>query len=158
MRRAVVITVSTRASQGVYEDTTGPALVTMLEDAGFDVGDVVVVSDEQNTVAQAISSHCRSADLVVTNGGTGLNPRDVTPEATMEVVEIIVPGIAEAMRAASIEKTPMGMLSRGIAGVRGTALVVNVPGSPTAAVENLAVVLPVLGHALDQIAGGDHPR
>ena len=158
MTSAVVITVSTRAAAGVYDDDTGPALAAMLRAEAFEVGDVVVVSDEQNTIASAIASACHSAALVVTNGGTGMNPRDVTPEATMEVVEVVIPGMAEAMRAASIAKTPMAMLSRGIAGVRGRTLVVNVPGSPKAAAENLAVVLPVLRHALDQIAGGDHPR
>lgn len=158
MSRAIVITVSTRAAAGVYDDETGPALVAGLREVGFDVENAHVVSDEQNTIAAAIAAACHECELVVTNGGTGLHPRDVTPEATLEVVERTIPGIAESMRAASVAVTPMAMLSRGIAGVLGSTLVINLPGSPKAAVENLAVVLPVLRHALDQVRGGDHPR
>ena len=158
MSRAKVITVSTRAAAGVYDDDTGPALVAMLRGAGFDVDDATVVTDEQNTIATAIAQACHDCDLLLTNGGTGLHPRDVTPEATLEVVERTVPGIGEAMRAASLAVTPMAMLSRGIAGVRGSTLVINLPGSPKAAVENFEVVLPILRHALDQVVGGDHPR
>ena len=156
MRRAVVITVSTRAAAGVYADEAGPAVAAVLAGAGFDVGDIRLVPDGHGLVATEIRSACEVADLVVTNGGTGLHPRDETPEATLDVVDREVPGIAEAMRTASLAVTPMAMLSRGVAGVRGTTLVINVPGSPKAAVENLEAVLDVLGHALDQLAGGDH--
>lgn len=156
--RAAVVTVSTRAAAGVYADDAGPRVVSLLVGAGFDVGDPVVVPDGREGVARAIATACADADLVVTNGGTGLHPRDETPEATGDVVDRLVPGIAEAMRAASLGVTPMAMLSRGVAGVRGTSLVVNLPGSPKAAAENLEVVLPVLRHAVEQLRGGDHPR
>jgi molybdopterin adenylyltransferase len=153
-----VVTVSTRAAAGVYEDTAGPAVAEALRDAGFAVGDVVVVPDGREEVARALEAACADADLVVTNGGTGLHPRDLTPEATRDVIDREAPGIGEAMRAASLRVTPMAMLSRGLAGLRGRTLVINLPGSPKAAVENLAAVAPVLGHAMDQLAGGDHPR
>lgn len=156
MKRATVITVSTRAAAGVYADEAGPAVAEVLADAGFDVGDIRVIPDGHGLVATEIRSACDDADLVVTNGGTGLHPKDETPEATRDIVDREVPGIAEAMRAASLAVTPMAMLSRGVAGVRGTVLVINLPGSPKAAVENLQAVLPVLDHALEQLRGGDH--
>ena len=158
MRRAAVITISTRAAAGVYDDDAGPAVADVLREAGFEVGSVRVIPDGHGVVATEIRAACEEADLVVTTGGTGLNPNDETPEATADVIDRPVPGIAEAMRAASLAATPMGMLSRGVAGIRGSALVINLPGSPKAAVENLRVVVPVLGHALDQLAGGDHTR
>ena len=151
-----MITVSTRAAAGVYADEAGPAVAQLLSDAGYDVAAVRVIPDGHGLVATEIRSACEDADLVVTNGGTGLTPRDETPEATLDVVDKEVPGIAEAMRAASLQVTPMAMLSRAVAGVRGSTLVINLPGSPKAAVENLQAVLGVLDHALDQIAGGDH--
>ena len=156
MKRAAVITVSSRAAAGVYADEAGPAVAQVLAAAGFEVGDIRVIPDGHGLVATEIRSACDEADLVVTNGGTGLTPRDETPEATLDVVDREVPGIAEAMRAASLAVTPMAMLSRGVAGVRGTVLVINLPGSPKAAVENLQVILPVLDHALEQLRGGDH--
>lgn len=157
MRAAAVITVSTRVAAGESADEAGPAVVSLLEREGFAVGPPVVITDGIDHVAAAIVDACESADLVVTTGGTGLSPSDLTPEATRAVLDREAPGLAEAMRAVSLGKTPMAMLSRAIAGVRGTSLVVNVPGSTKGAVENLAVLLPILGHALDQIAGGDHP-
>lgn len=156
MKRATVITVSSRAAAGVYADEAGPAVAQVLAGAGFDVGDIRVIPDGHGLVATEIRSACDDADLVVTNGGTGLHPKDETPEATRDIVDREVPGIAEAMRAASLAVTPMAMLSRGVAGVRGTVLVINLPGSPKAAVENLQAVLPVLDHALEQLRGGDH--
>ena len=156
--RAAVVTVSTRAAAGVYPDDAGPRVAALLAEAGFRVADPVVVPDGRTTVSEAIVAACREADLVVTNGGTGLHPRDETPEATLDVVERLVPGVAEAMRAASLALTPMAMLSRGVAGVLASTLVVNLPGSPKAAAENLEVVVPVLRHAVDQLRGGDHAR
>lgn len=156
--RAVVVTVSTRAAAGVYDDTAGPAVADVLAAAGFEVGAPVVVPDGRAEVADALVAACARAELVVTSGGTGLHPRDLTPEATRDVLEREAPGFAEAMRAASLAVTPMGMLSRGVCGVRGSTLVLNLPGSPKGAVENLRAVLDVLPHAVDQLRGGDHPR
>lgn len=159
MTRAVVITVSTRAAGGTYPDESGPAVATMLREAGFTVDDVFVVPDGLEAVAGAIrDAAAGGADLVVTTGGTGLSPGDVTPDATLEVVDRVVPGIAELMRGASLAVTPMAALSRAVAGTLGTTLIVNLPGSPKAACENLDVALPVLGHAVEQLHGGDHPR
>lgn len=157
-RRATVITVSTRAANGVYDDEAGPRLVEVLTAAGFTVSPVVVVPDGRQVVAAALREALPVADVVVTTGGTGLHPRDETPEATGDVIEYRVDGIAEAMRVAANEITPMGMLSRATAGVAHRTLIVNLPGSPKGAVENLSVVLPVLSHAIDQLRGGDHPR
>lgn len=156
--RARVITVSTRAAAGVYADDAGPAVATILDAGGFEVVAVTVVADGRKRVAEAIRSACGDADLVVTSGGTGLHPRDVTPEATGDVVDRLVPGLGEAMRAASWAVTPLGALSRAVAGTVGATLVLNLPGSPKGARENLTAILPVLGHAVDQLHGGDHPR
>ncbi|MPZ72305.1 MAG: MogA/MoaB family molybdenum cofactor biosynthesis protein [Nitriliruptorales bacterium] len=158
MRRADVITISTRAAAGVYADDAGPAVAEVLRGAGFLVGDVRVVPDGRAVVATELRDACEQADLVVTTGGTGLHPRDETPEATSDIIDRPVPGISEAMRSASLQITPMAMLSRGTAGIRGTTLVINLPGSPKAAVENLHAIVPVLGHAMEQLAGGDHDR
>jgi len=154
--RAVVITVSTRAAAGVYADEAGPLVATVLREAGYEVGDPVVVPDGRQVVADAIREGCEQADVVVTTGGTGLHPRDETPEATLDVVDRLVPGLAEAMRAASLAATPMAMLSRAVAGLAGSTLVINLPGSPRGAQENLRAVVAVLGHAVDQLRGGDH--
>jgi molybdopterin adenylyltransferase len=158
LRRATVITVSTRAAAGVYDDEAGPLLAEQLRSAGFTVNPVVVVPDGRDVVAAALRSALPDADVVVTTGGTGLHPRDRTPEATRDVIEHTVDGMAEAMRAAALRITPMGMLSRGVAGVAQGTLIINLPGSPKGATENLSVVLGVLGHAIDQLRGGDHPR
>lgn len=154
---AVVLTVSTRAAEGVYDDRAGPLVEQRLTDDGFTV-ERQIVPDGVDVVAAALRRACAAADLVVTCGGTGATPTDRTPEATRQVLDREIPGMAEAMRAVSIAVTPMAMLSRGVAGVVGSALVINLPGSPKGAVENLDVVRPVLAHALDQIRGGDHPR
>lgn len=158
MKRAVVITVSNRAHAGVYADDAGPAVAAVLREGGFEVAPVLVIPDGRREVAAALVDACGEADVVVTTGGTGLHPNDHTPEGTLDVVERVVPGIAEAMRAASLAVTPMAALSRGVAGVRGRSLVVNLPGSPKGAVENLRAVVAVLGHAVDQLAGGDHAK
>lgn len=153
-----IITVSTRASAEVYEDTAGPAVEEVLRDAGFSVLGITVVPDGREGVAAAIIQACADADVVITNGGTGLHPNDTTPEATWDVIDREVPGVAQAIRARSLQITPMAMLSRAVAGMRGTTLIINVPGSPKGARESVEVVAPVLVHAVDQMAAGDHPR
>lgn len=153
-----IITVSTRASAEVYEDTAGPAVEEVLRDAGFSVLGITVVPDGREGVAAAIIQACADADVVITNGGTGLHPNDTTPEATWDVIDREVPGVAQAIRARSLQITPMAMLSRAVAGMRGTTLIINVPGSPKGARESVEVVASVLVHAVDQMAAGDHAR
>lgn len=155
--RAVVITCSTRAASGVYPDRGGPLVVEALRQWGFEVADPTVVPDGPE-VGEALSAALSAgADLVVTTGGTGLSPTDRTPEATRAVVDREVPGIAEAIRAAGVAKgVPTAMLSRGIAGLAGAALVVNLPGSTGGVRDALEVLEPVVRHALSQVRGGDH--
>ena len=154
--QAVVITVSDRCSRGETQDGTGPAVAKMLSDsAGMHVYKVEVVPDDVETISGRLEHYCdgHSIDLVVTAGGTGLSPRDVTPEATRSVLERLAPGLDEAMRAASLPKTPHAMLSRGVSGTRGSTLVVNLPGSVAGATENLDVILPALAHGLEKLRG-----
>jgi len=154
---AVVITCSTRAAAGVYPDRSGPLIVDALRAWGFEVGDAVVVSDGPAVEAALRSAVTSGAVLVVTTGGTGLTPTDGTPEATSRVVDRLVPGIAEAIRAAGVDAgISSAMLSRGISGVAGQTLVVNLPGSMGGVSNGLAVLEPVVAHALLQIQGGDH--
>lgn len=153
-RRAAVLTVSDRVARGEAEDRSGPALADGLAAAGWTVAERAVVPDEAPEIAATLT---RWADggvpLILTTGGTGLSPRDVTPDATRQVVEREIPGIAEALRAASLGETPHAMLSRGIAGVRGATLIVNLPGSPRAVAGALGILAPVLDHALRLVAG-----
>ena len=144
---AAVLTVSDRVSQGEATDASGDALAELLEADGYDVTRRVV-PDEADEIAAAIEDLTREAALVLTTGGTGIAPRDVTPEATRTVLEREAPGIAEALRANSIAKTPHGLLSRGAAGVLGSTLVVNLPGSTGGCRDGYAVLRPALGHAL----------
>ena len=145
--KAAVLTVSDRVSRGEAEDGSGDALAELLAGDGYDVVRCVV-PDEADQIASAIVELARDAALVLTTGGTGVAPRDVTPEATRTALEREVPGIAEALRAASIAKTPHGLLSRGVAGTRGGTLVVNLPGSTGGCRDGYAMLQPALGHAL----------
>ncbi len=155
---AVVITVSTRSAAGEREDTGGPAVIDALRSAGWrvDPSPLVQADDEDGLAASLAELAERGYRLIVTTGGTGLSPTDATPAATRRVIENEVPGMAEQMRAAGMASTPMASLSRGIVGSRGTSLIVNLPGSPKGAVESLQAILPVLRHAVSQLAGGDH--
>lgn len=157
MARAAVLTVSDRASDGAYEDLSGPAAAQMLRDGiSIEVADVQLVPDELGQIADQLRywADVEHYSLIVTSGGTGISPRDVTPQATLSVVDYEVPGLAEVMRAASLRKTPMAALSRAVAGVRGRTLIINLPGSPKAVRECLEAILPVLPHALEQLESG----
>ena len=157
-RGAAVLTVSDRGSRGESVDTAGPAVAALLESAGFGVMARALVADEPEAIKEQLRAWADGLGLALalTAGGTGLSPRDRTPEATAAVLDYLVPGIPEAMRASGRESTAMSMLSRGLAGVRGRTLIINLPGSERGATESLRAVLDVLPHAVDQLRGGDH--
>ena len=156
MIRARVIVASNRAASGVYADTSGPLLVDGLRGLGCEVDGPVVVADGDPVGAALRTALSDRVDVVVTSGGTGITPTDRTPEVTRSVLDYEVPGIAEAIRAHSRDKVPTAVLSRGLVGVAGRTLIVNLPGSTGGARDGLAVLGPILGHAVDQLRGGDH--
>lgn len=156
--RSVVVTVSDRVSQGVAEDLSGPAAVTKLEEFGFAEPELMVVADGVESVSGLLAELVTDHDLIVTTGGTGFSPRDLTPEATRLVIDREAPGLAEAMRADTFGKFPHGMLSRGVCGIAGSTLIVNLPGSVKAVEESLDVVGPALRHGVELLIRGqsDH--
>jgi molybdenum cofactor synthesis domain-containing protein len=159
MIRALAVTVSNRAAAGVYADKSGPVLVELLRSAGCSVDGPVVIGDGDPVEAALRDALAAGYDVVVTTGGTGLTPADLTPEMTRRVLEREIPGIAEALRAAGAAAgVPAATLSRGLAGVAGRTLIVNLPGSTGGVRDGMAVLAPVLGHAVSQINGGDHVR
>lgn len=155
MFQAAVLTVSDRSFRGERPDGGGPLVAQLLEGAGYEIAETVIVPDEQDQIEAALRKLCDEAGvaLVVTTGGTGFSPRDVTPEATIAVCQRLTPGIPEAMRYASMQVTNRAMLSRAAAGIRKGTLIVNLPGSPKAARENLEAVLPALAHGLEMLSG-----
>jgi molybdenum cofactor synthesis domain-containing protein len=156
--RAMAITVSNRAAAGVYDDRSGPVLVDLLWAAGCQVDGPVVIPDGDAVEAILREAIEASYDVVVTTGGTGLTPQDLTPEMTRRVLDREIPGIAEAIRMEGRDKVPAAILSRGVAGVAGRTLIVNLPGSTGGVRDGMAVLGSVLLHAVDQVGGGDHPR
>lgn len=153
--KAVVITASDACSRGEREDASGAAVVELLTNLGAEIVAARILSDDLDPIAQALREFAERSDvnLIITTGGTGLGPRDNTPEATQSVIQREAPGIAEAIRAESLKATPMAMLSRGVCGICSGTLIVNLPGSPKAVRETFAVIAPVLPHALDLLAG-----
>jgi len=155
-----VLTVSDKGYRGERRDTSGPAIAEMIATIGGKLDRYEVVPDEAHAIAERLRAWAddEALDVVITTGGTGLTPRDVTPEATLSVLDRQVPGMAEAMRQGGMQKTPLAMLSRAVAGIRGRTLIVNLPGSERAVRENLSFVLPALAHAVESLQGrtGDH--
>ena len=159
MIRALAITVSNRASAGIYEDKSGPVLAALLAEAGCEVAGPIVIPDGSAVEAALQDAIAAGYDVVVTTGGTGLTPGDATPEMTQMLLDREIPGIPEAIRAAGVAAgVPSAALSRGVAGTAGTTLIVNLPGSTGGVRDGMAVLGGLLGHAVDQIRGGDHPR
>ncbi len=152
-----VITVSDKGSRGERQDISGSEVILMLNEAGISVPHYVIVPDEKEDIKTKLKEYTDklNLDLVVTTGGTGVSPRDVTPDATLELLDRQLPGMAEAMRMESMKKTPHAMISRAVAGIRGQSLIINLPGSPKGARENLAVLLPALRHAIEKIKGDE---
>lgn len=151
-----VLTMSDKGSRGEREDTSGPYLLKILIEHGYKQSAYAIIPDQVDAIKETLISWVddEAVDLIITTGGTGVAPTDVTPEAMVHVIEKDIPGMAEAMRAESLKKTPNAVLSRGKAGIRGNSLIINLPGSEKAARENIAVLLPSLAHALDKIQGG----
>ena len=157
VRTAVVITASNRASAGVYADTSGEILAAGLVKLGYELKDPIVIPDNISQIQAAIElSLAAKVDLIVTTGGTGVSPHDVTPEATAPLIKKLLPGIPEALRAYSRDRVPTTDLSRGLAGVTGSSLIINLPGSPGGVKDGLVIIERLAGHVHDQIAGVDH--
>lgn len=150
---AAIITLSDKGSRGEREDLGGPLIREMLKTIDIDVTHYEIIPDEKELIKEKLIEYSKSVDLIITTGGTGLSPRDVAPDATLEVIDKEIPGIAEAMRLAGLKKTSRAMLSRAVAGVRGRTLIINLPGSPKAVKEGLEAIMDVIPHAIEKIKG-----
>ena len=153
MITVAILTLSDKGSKGEREDLGGPTIREMIQAIGAEVSIYEIIPDEKGLIKEKLIDYSKKVDLVITTGGTGLSPRDVTPEATREVIDKEIPGIAEAMRSAGLEKTKRAMLSRAVAGVRGNTLIINLPGSPKAVKEGLEAIMEVIPHAIEKIKG-----
>ena len=153
--KAAVLTLSDKGSRGQREDESGRVIAEMLKSIGFEIADYEILPDEKEMIKDALVRLSGNVNLIITTGGTGLSPRDVTPEATREVIEKEIPGIPEAMRSYGLMKTKRAMLSRAVAGVRGKTLIINLPGSPKGVREGLEAIMDALPHAIEKICGGD---
>ena len=153
MITVAVLTLSDKGSKGERKDVSGLLIEDMLKGIGAEVKHYEILPDEKELIKEKLITYSKKVDLILTTGGTGLSPRDVTPEATLEVIDRQVPGIVEAMRSEGLKKTSRAMLSRAVAGVKGRSLIINLPGSPKAVEENLAVILDVIPHAIEKIKG-----
>jgi molybdenum cofactor synthesis domain-containing protein len=155
MKRAGVLTLSDKGSEGLRQDLSGPIIIEILKGLGISVEVSAIIPDDLTLIKERLTSWCdkQSLDLIITTGGTGLSPRDVTPDATLAVIDKRVPGMEEVMRLESLKKTPHAMISRAVVGVRKHTLIVNIPGSPKAARECLESIAPALPHALDKLGG-----
>jgi molybdopterin adenylyltransferase len=151
--RAVVLTISDRCFSGRQTDLSGPAVVGLLQQAGIVTVEALTLPDELDQIASALQQHARTANLLITTGGTGLAPRDVTPDATRLVCDRLIDGLSELMRSDGLRHTPYASLSRAVCGALGSTLIVNLPGSPAGAVSSLSSIIPILPHALDLLAG-----
>jgi molybdenum cofactor synthesis domain-containing protein len=151
--KVAVVTLSDKGSEGKRKDRSGPLIEKIIKKINGTVISYTILPDEKIKIKERLISLSSKVDLILTTGGTGLSPRDVTPEATQEVLTYTIPGISEAMRSRGLKKTPHAMISRAVAGVRGKTLIINLPGSPTAVQENLEVILPVLPHAIEKLKG-----
>ena len=153
MIKVAILTLSDKGSKGERDDKSGPAIEKIIRKIDASVVSYEIIPDDKSKIKRKLISLCKKADLILTTGGTGVSPRDVTPDATREVIDYEIPGMAEAMRMKGLKKTPFAMISRAVAGVKGKTLIINLPGSPKAVKENLSVILPVLSHTIEKLHG-----